>query len=169
LVSRYQLPLSAQDFLTRKEEMLASLFAKLTEARPGVKAVLAQAHSLGIQIGVASMATKRAINLVVQNLQIKQYFLALTSGEEVMNGKPAPDIFLLAAERLGSQAANCLVIEDTINGIRAAKSAGMQCVAIPCQATKYQDHSEADLRLTSLNELDISHWAQSGKLRHEPV
>jgi HAD superfamily hydrolase (TIGR01509 family) len=169
LVSRFNLPVTAAQILSRKEEVLADLFKQTTEARPGVKKILAQASELGLRLAVASMATSRAINLVVENLGIKQYFQSLTSGEEIQNGKPAPDIFLLAAKRLSSSAANCLVIEDTINGIRAAKSAGMQCVAIPCQATKYQDHSEADLRLNSLDELDISHWAQSGKLLHEPI
>jgi beta-phosphoglucomutase family hydrolase len=173
LIARFQLPVSAAQILSRKEEVLAELFQQTTEARPGVKRILAIASQLGLRLAVASMATSRAINIVVENLGIKQYFQTLTSGEEVQNGKPAPDIFQLAAKRLGISANNCLVIEDTINGIRAAKSAGMQCVAIPCQATQYQDHSEADLRLTSLNELNISRWAQSGELigelLHEPI
>jgi beta-phosphoglucomutase family hydrolase len=169
LVQRFQLPVSAAQILSRKEEVLAELFKQTKEARPGVKKILAQASELGLRLAVASMATSRAINIVVENLGIQQYFQSLTSGEEIKNGKPAPDIFLLAAKRLSASVVNCLVIEDTINGIRAAKSAGMQCVAIPCAATKYQDHSEADLRLNSLTELDLSHWAQSGELLHEPI
>ena len=169
IVNRFQLPVSASQLLHRKEAVLASLLKERSVARPGVEKILSGARALGIRLGVASMATTGAIDLVLETLGIRQYFQTLTSGDEIKNGKPAPDIFLLAARRLSASPADCLVIEDTINGIRAAKSAGMQCVAIPCQATRYQDHSEADLRLNSLSELDVSLWAETGKLLHKPV
>ncbi|MGH9553333.1 MAG: HAD family hydrolase, partial [Terriglobales bacterium] len=62
------------------------------------------------------------------------------------------------------QPQDCLVVEDTINGIKAAKAAGMTCVAIPCETTKYQDHSQADIRLHSLEQLDVGQWLETGVL-----
>lgn len=71
------------------------------------------------------------------------------------NGKPAPDVFLLASERLRVKPSECLVIEDTFNGVCAAKAAGMMCIAIPCQATRHQDFAHADLVLASMEEVNL--------------
>lgn len=158
LVEKHRLPLQPSHFVLQKEAILHELFKTQLTARPGVFDVLEQARSLSLKTAVASSATLPTIQLVVDILKIGDYFSSLTSGDEVAHGKPAPDVFLLAAERLGVKPERCLVIEDTQNGIRAAKQAGMLCVAIPCEATVHQDHSEADRQLRSLNELVLSQW-----------
>jgi beta-phosphoglucomutase len=76
----------------------------------------------------------------------------IASGEEVENSKPAPDVFLLAAQRLSVTPARCMAFEDSENGTRAAAAAGMFCVAIPCQSTRGQDHSAASLKLASMED-----------------
>jgi beta-phosphoglucomutase-like phosphatase (HAD superfamily) len=106
-------------------------------------------------MAIASSATLPTINLVVDRLGIREYFKTLTSGDEVTHGKPAPDVFLLAAKRLGIAPENSLVIEDTLNGMKAAKAAGMMCIAIPCEATMHQDHSIADVRMQSLAQINF--------------
>lgn len=155
-VARYRLPLTPLELVDRKESVLARLFAAESIPQPGLSGILEQARRLGIPMAVASSATLPTIELVTETLSVRQYFHNLTSGDEVENGKPAPDVFLLAARRLGVAPSGCLVIEDTLNGIRAAKAAGMTCVAIPCQATMHEDHGLADARLSSLDELDLS-------------
>ena len=111
------------------------------------------------------------IDLVVDTLSIRSYFQFLCSGDEVTNGKPAPDIFLLAAERLAVAPESCMVIEDTFTGLTGARAAGMYCVSIPCAATAYQDHSIANLRLTSLENLSLDKFfgynAQAGEMDFE--
>ncbi len=164
LVARYRLNLTPAELLERKETVLSDLFRRHASLKPGIEAALLTAAKLELPTGIASSSTSALIALVLETLGVRDYFQAVTSGQEVKNGKPAPDIFLLAGQRLGAKPKNCLVIEDSINGIRAAKSAGMQCVAVPCPATRYQDHAEADLRLESLAELDLEKWVQTGNL-----
>jgi HAD superfamily hydrolase (TIGR01509 family) len=165
LVERFQLPLTGLEFLAKKLAITDQLIRMEAQSQPGIMDALKKAMDLGLPCGIASSAALSTIHLVVDSLGIKAFFQSLTSGEEVLHGKPAPDVFLKAAERLKADAANCLVIEDTINGIKAAKAAGMQCVSVPCNTTRYQDHSEADIRLESISQLDLANWLQTGRLR----
>lgn len=155
LKQRHNLERSADDLLAEKEAILARLLRNDSVPRPGLISVLEEAHSHAVPMAVASSATLPTIELVVDTLGIRSYFQALTSGDEVTHGKPAPDVYLLAARRLGVDPLLCVAIEDTAAGIAAAKAAGMYCVAIPCEATRHQDHGEADLHLESLEELDL--------------
>lgn len=155
LIKRHGLPHSPDTFVEEKEIILADLIKTEGTARPGLHSILDMARELSLPLGVASSATMPTIQLVVDTLNIRHYFQTLTSGDEVRHGKPAPDVFLLAASRLGVAPDACLVIEDTINGVKAAKAAGMFCIAIPCETTMHQDHAEADMRLLSLDEIDL--------------
>ena len=155
LIKRFFLPETAEEFVQNKESILKRLIVEQGIARPGLMKILELAKSLGLPIAVASSATMPTIQLVVDTLKIRPYFVSLTSGDEVEHGKPAPDVFLLAAKRLGIEPRDCLVIEDTLNGIKAAKAAGMHCIGIPCEATMHQDHSLADMQLKSLEEVDL--------------
>lgn len=157
LKQRHRLSASAEDLLRDKEAILARLLAESTP-RPGLMGLIKKARARSLSMAVASSATLPTIELVVETLGIRGYFVTLTSGDEVRRGKPAPDVYLLASERLGVEPAACLVVEDTAAGITAAKAAGMYCVAIPCQATQHQDHSHADCQLTSLDEVDLDLW-----------
>lgn len=158
LRQRFKLDKTANELLEEKETILARLLKDHSVPRPGLLNALQQANTLGLTMAVASSATLPTIKLVIHTLNIAHYFQSLTSGDEVTQGKPAPDVFLLSATRLGVDPGQCLVIEDTLNGIRAAKAAGMYCVAIPCDATSHQDHSPADARLQSLEHLNLKYW-----------
>jgi beta-phosphoglucomutase-like phosphatase (HAD superfamily) len=89
----------------------------------------------------------------VEALGLRDLFELRDSGWEVGRGKPAPDFFLETARRLALPPAACLVIEDSRNGLLAAKAAGMRCVAVPCEATLAHDFTEADHRVACLPEL----------------
>lgn len=158
LVARYGLDIAPAELAFERVRIFQRLLKERPEKRPGVDAILSSAESLELPMAVASSATLETIELVVDTLFIRHYFRSLTSGEEVERGKPAPDVFLLAAQRLSVNPQNCLVVEDSLNGVKAAKAAGMQCVAIPCDATRHQDHSQADLILASLNDIDLRQW-----------
>jgi beta-phosphoglucomutase family hydrolase len=97
-----------------------------------------------IKVALATSSRKEKMQMVLQQLNFLQYFDAIVTGNEVTHGKPAPDIFLLAAKRLGVDPTDCMVIEDGPIGVAAAKRANMKCVAI----TETHDAaklSEADL------------------------
>lgn len=105
------------------------------------------------KIALATGAHKEYATLTMKKLHASKYFAYIIGGDEVKQAKPEPDIFLKAAENLGVKPNECIVIEDAILGIRAAKRAGMIAVSIQDEFTKYQDHSIADYKLNSLLEL----------------
>lgn len=156
LIGNHQLSISPEQLLAEKEALLIELIKKRATLRPGVLKLLKAAQRLHIKCAVASSATLGAIELVLSILQIGNYFQAIASGEEVAHSKPTPDVFLLAAQRLNVPPERCLVIEDSLNGVLAAKAAGMYCLAVACESTKYQDHSAADLRLDTLDQLILT-------------
>src|SRR5262249_59183392 len=93
------------------------------------------------------------IETTLTTLGVRALFEAVVSGVEVAHGKPAPDVFLEAARRLGVPPDACLVIEDSQRGVQAARAAGMRCVAIPCRETRRHDFSAATLVLPALPDL----------------
>ena len=155
LIERFKLTMTPPAIVEAKEAILSRMLYDSAKPRPGVHELLKELSSRLVPMAVASSATMPTIELVTHTLDIRKHFSNLTSGDEVAYGKPAPDVFLLAAKRLNVEPAKCLVIEDTLNGIKAAKAAGMYCVAIPCEATAHQDHSLADERMESLQDLPI--------------
>jgi HAD superfamily hydrolase (TIGR01509 family) len=106
-------------------------------------------------LGLASSSNRHVIDLVLELAQIAGDFQATVSSEEVGGGKPAPDVYLEAAKRLGKAAAACVAIEDSTNGIRSAHTAGMGVIAVPNQAFPPQPDALrlADMTLESLTEL----------------
>ena len=107
------------------------------------------------RLGLASSSNRELIDAVLAAGGIAGLFEATVSSEEVAGGKPAPDVYLEAARRLGVDPAACVAIEDSHNGIRSAKAAGMACVAIPnAQFPPGEAAAEADVLLHSIGELD---------------
>lgn len=155
LIDTHKLPVSAEQMMLEKEELVLDLLRRQATPRPGVTAVLAAAQRYKLKMAVASSSALATIELVLDTLQIRHLFDRLASGEEVERSKPAPDVFLLAAKRLGVAPESCLVIEDSINGIMAAKAAGMKCLAVACDSTRYQDHAAADIVLASHELISI--------------
>lgn len=94
----------------------------------GIENLLKILKDSDIRIGLASSSPRGFIELILSNLGIIEYFAVVVSGEEVERSKPAPDIFLKAAELLKVNPSNCIVIEDSRNGVKAAKDAGMKCI-----------------------------------------
>jgi|SRR3989344_642503 len=97
---------------------------------PGTKAFIASLQRLGIPLAVASASSMEFIRFVVEKLELISSFKALVSSDEVAHGKPAPDVFLLAAKRIDIEPQSCLVIEDGVSGMIAAEKAGMKSIAL---------------------------------------
>jgi len=109
-------------------------------------------------LGLASSSNRELIDLVLELSGLARFFRATVSSEEVARGKPAPDVYLEAARRLGVPPKRCAAVEDSRNGIRAAKAAGMRVIAIPNPHFPPDDESLelADVTLGSLAELSPS-------------
>ena len=99
--------------------------------KPGVPGIFKSLRSMGLPMALATATTRTTVDNYMQKTGYGIYFDRIVTGDTVPNGKPAPDIFLLAAEKLGMEPQNCLVIEDSPNGIRAGLAAGMYVVMVP--------------------------------------
>jgi HAD superfamily hydrolase (TIGR01509 family) len=107
-----------------------------------------------IKQAIASSAPPENIEVVIRGLNIESCFQAIAFGYEVPEGKPSPQIFLLAAKKLGAKPANCIVFEDAIAGVEGAKSAGMKCVAVT-NSHPGSKLKKADLVVETLNGVSI--------------
>jgi len=153
LVARHRLSVSPEDLAARRVALMLERVAGGMPAMPGVPDVPHRLAADGYRLAIASSATPALIRAVVRALDVASLFTVLASLEEVPRGKPAPDVFVEAARRLSVAPARCVVLEDSRNGLLAAKAAGMACAAIPCATTRHHDFREADWRLQSLTEL----------------
>ena len=133
---------------------------------PGVTAAIARFERYGLRLAIASSSPLRLIDAVCDRLGLARIEVRCSAREEV-RGKPAPDVYLTAARRLGVAAAACLALEDSPNGVASAKAAGMRCVAVPDPLLVSDPrYREADLVLPSLTDLDdaaLQHLGVQGR------
>jgi beta-phosphoglucomutase len=137
-----------------KEATFRHLIGQDIKPLPGVLELLSQLHEKGIRMAIASSTVIENIRLIVGSLGIGKYFQAIITGHDVTKGKPSPQVFLVAAQRLGAEPKNCVVFEDAVAGVKAAKSAGMHCVAITSSHPR-EKLAEADLIVDSLAEVSV--------------
>lgn len=131
-------------------------FVHAKELLPGVLQHIEEARSRGLKLGVASSSTTGWVKGHLARLGILDRFHCLRCRDDVANVKPAPDLYLAVLECLGVAAAEAFAIEDSPNGITAAKQAGLRCVAIPNVITAGLDLSRADVVLSSLAEVSLA-------------
>ncbi|OIP37727.1 hypothetical protein AUJ95_07800 [Candidatus Desantisbacteria bacterium CG2_30_40_21] len=141
--------------LQERETIYGELLDK-AELTPmtGLLNLLDLLDNLGLAAAIASSSQGQWIRIVVNKLGIDDRFKAIASVNDVENGKPYPDIYLLAAKRLGVLPEHCLALEDTPTGMEAARRAGMICVAVPNQYSHGLDFSMADMVINSLDEVE---------------
>jgi len=140
---------------TEKEESFRQRVKNSIKPLPGAIELMKSLKEHGFPLALASSAPIENIKLVTRGLGIENLFQAIVSGREVREGKPSPQGFLLAAEKLGVKPQNCVVIEDAIAGVRAAKRGGMHCLAVTSTNPK-ASLTEADLIVTNLERVTAS-------------
>lgn len=121
----------------------------------GVEDLIKELHSNGMQLILASSSANVTIDRVFTRFELHKYFTHLVSGEDFPNSKPHPAIFEHAAKLSGNSVDHCVVIEDSTNGILAAKAAGIYCVGYDSFNTKLQDYSKADKIIKDFSELNF--------------
>ena len=143
-----------QALADRKESLYRELLAENARALPGALELLRKLHEDGWKQSLGSSAPMENIQLILDLLDLRLLLDAVVSGEEAAQGKPAPDIFLAAARALGLSPVNCVVIEDAVAGIQAARAAGMRCIAVT-NGTPNRELGVADIVVSSLDELEL--------------
>ena len=114
----------------RKESLYQELFLPVRKPVDGVIEFLEAAQKLGIQMAVATAAPVTNMEFILDGLDLRKYFGAITTAADVTKGKPDPEIFLKSAEKLGVESKNCIVFEDALGGFEAAYRAGMKSIGI---------------------------------------
>ncbi len=155
LLKKYKLSASVEDLLELQHKYKLELFGqrKLYPIE-GITELLHNLRERGAYIGLASSSSRQFITMILETLGIYNYFDVIVSGEEVINSKPAPDIFLKAAQTLQAEPEYCIVLEDSGNGVKGAKAAGMKCIAYRNPNSGEQDLSQADCIVDSLLGLE---------------
>lgn len=121
----------------------------------GVEDLIKQLHQKGKQLILASSASKVTIERVFNRFNLHQYFSHIVSGEDFPQSKPNPAIFIEAVRLANMPKENCVIIEDSTNGIQAAKAAGVYCIGYKSENSKLQDYSLADQVINHFSEIQL--------------
>ncbi len=131
VAEQYDFPLDLPAAKRRTYKIYLDLVPSRLEAFPGVLDLVHACRAAGFLMAVASSADEIKVHANLQKIGLPMKFWdAVVWGEAVKNKKPAPDIFLLAAQKLGINPKECVVVEDAVNGVQAARAAGMRCIAV---------------------------------------
>lgn len=153
ICGRFPLPISPEEALAERDKLFLGAVPARLRARPGLYPLLDELAARDLPLGVATSGHRRYVTLALRTLGLEGRFQAIARGDEVERGKPAPDVYLLAAEQLGVPPGRCLALEDTPLGVEAARTAGMVCVAVPNRWTASLDFPGAYRVFPSLNEV----------------
>ena len=151
-------PQEIENLAQRKEELFRRIAAQSIKPFPGVLNLMLSLKSSGWNMALVSSTPAENIKLIVHSLEITGLFDTTVSDRDVMQGKPDPEGFLLAAERLAVAPVNCVVIEDAIAGVKAAKNAGMKCIAVtnthPADRLREADKVVGSLEKVTVNTVE---------------
>lgn len=128
----------------------------------GVERFVHALHERRLRLAIASSAVRKSIEMILRRFKLLQFFEVIVDGSEVERGKPDPQAFVITAQRLRADASRCVVFEDSTAGVRAAKTAGMFCIAVRNpHAQTLQDLRPADWIASSFDDVDESWFATS--------
>ena len=153
---RFDLAEPPDHFLSAYNETVLRLLQRAVEPLPGARRLIEELRQRGVPIAIASASLREWVDATLRGLSLQEAFSVTVSASEVNDGKPAPDLFLAAAARLGVPPERCLAVEDTATGIAAAKAAGMFAIQLRAASTALPPLPEADLVLDSFAEFDLS-------------
>lgn len=154
LKNTFKLPESIQALIDERIGILISIYEKELELIPGVLRLATELKETGFLLALASSSPYRVVDFVVDRFSLNELFQVVVSGDMIELGKPNPDIYQCAAKRLGVNPHECVAIEDSINGVKSAKGAGLVCIAIPDKRLTQKDFQIADLVVESLNNIN---------------
>ncbi|NET52765.1 MAG: HAD-IA family hydrolase, partial [Merismopedia sp. SIO2A8] len=160
LIDRFDLPLTVEDYLAERDRIITPLYPS-SSPLPGAKELTQHFYQQGVKQAIAtSSSTHRFHQKMTNHHEWLELFECVVTGDDpaIKNGKPAPDIFLITAERLGVAPQECLIFEDSPAGVKAGKQAGMAVVAIPEPTMGREPFHGADQILESLLDFEPTSW-----------
>ncbi|MEM7101724.1 MAG: HAD family hydrolase [Bacteroidota bacterium] len=155
LIKRFNLDIKRDDIVLESRERYQAIIRQKTDLEPieGVRDLMYQLLAENFKLLLASSASRSNINLVLEKFGMTDLFSHKISGDELPNSKPHPEIFLTAGKLAGTPPDQCVIIEDSRNGVLAAKAAGMKCIGYANPGSGNQDLSNADLVISKISDL----------------
>ena len=155
IAKRQSLSLPVETLIEQNKTESIHYFTELKEipVMPGLVDLLEKLTLKNFPIAVASSSFPEIIELILQRTGLRKHFQVVVSSQEAGKSKPEPDVFLLAAKQLGINPQDCMVIEDSANGIKAAKAAGMRCIAFEGPGANPANQKQADAAIKSFDQL----------------
>jgi HAD superfamily hydrolase (TIGR01509 family) len=146
---------TTKEMMKRRGEIATEFFANRVGLFPNTREALEELRRLPVRLGLATSSVSASARPFLDRHQLTQFFEVIVTGDEIERGKPEPDIYLVTAKKLGVPASECLVIEDSLSGIAAAKAAHMRVAAIPDRRFVDPEYYEkqADYLLNDLSEI----------------
>ncbi len=154
LVTDLHLPLELDELRNSVRRRHAALM-EAEKVRPGVEEWLAAARKKGLGIGLASSSAAQWVERFLGQLGLRDYFACIRTADDVARVKPDPELYLQALSCLGVQPHEAIAVEDSPNGVKAAVTAGLQCVLVPNAITKYLRFDEVRHRADSLSDVNL--------------
>ncbi len=142
----------------RKEELYRAAARGGVELLPGARALLEGLHAAGFRQAIGSSAPLANVELILDMTRSAAFFRAISSAEDTQRGKPDPQVFLVAAEKLGVAPSRCVVMEDAVAGVQAARAGSMKCVAVSFVGHHPEEKlraAGADLVVASLDRVSV--------------
>lgn len=151
----FELPIKVHEIIQLKKSLYLEYLKREVYLKPVpyVLNLIVDLYNRGFKLGIASSSSHEQIDFILNDFGIKKYFHTIICGDDVEKGKPDPEIFLKVCNQLEIKPENCLVIEDSYNGIIAAKNAGMKCLGYVNPNSGHQDLRKADLLAFSFKEI----------------
>ncbi len=145
--------MAEEEFSTQIDKLAKSLYRNKADLMPGFLDLKNELAKHKIPVGLASSSRLTWIEMVIKKFGLEGFFDSVTSSQEIKGpGKPAPDIYLLAAKKIGFPPKACVAIEDSANGVRSAKAAGFYTIGFRYGGNDDQDHSLADMDIRGFTE-----------------
>ncbi|WP_419190066.1 HAD family hydrolase [Stieleria marina] len=150
MIEMHSLKDSAEDLLAESDQIYSELLGETPDSMPGLELWIDYLDQIEMPFGLATSSRRKFVDRIFESVPWREALQFVLTGDDVVNGKPDPEMYLKAAEKLGIAPEAMMVLEDSGNGCAAAVAAGAQTVAIPSEHTKSQDFSGAILVAESL-------------------
>ena len=152
LFKKYNIQADIEALAVKKRKMVLASLKKEVTPIEGIHNLVNTLYSAKYELAVGTTSSVANANIILKTLKLSDKFSFIASGHDVKNGKPAPDVFLLAAKKLKVKPQECLVIEDGLAGMQAAKNAGMKCIGLV--KTKNKNY-QADILVNKLGDISL--------------
>lgn len=159
MVKELQLDVTAEQLLSNKTDAYLRLIKSHLRALPGAISSITRCKEQGLLLAIGTSIDRKLLDVILKQLRIAEHFDVIVTGDDVQKGKPHPEIYLTVLKKLGLSPNEAVVFEDSDSGIRAAKAAGIWCVAVSPSSERANEHPLADATISSFDEVTREYFS----------